>query len=124
MRYLNHPSIDPNEIIGQVNLDEAANVLDVTGEIALFKDINSDLKTYLKASSALSTSYTLTLPPDPGTPGQVLITDGIGNLLFKNPDVGGNRIFVSALNGDDANDGYNQPVKTIKKAAKNLSDKK
>ena len=117
MRYLNHPSIDPNEIIGQVNLDEAANVLDVTGEIALFKDINSDLKTYLKASSALSTSYTLTLPPNSGTPGQVLITDGIGNLLFKNLDVGGNRIFVSALNGDDANDGYNQPVRTIKKAA-------
>jgi hypothetical protein len=117
MRYLNHPSIDPNEIVGQVTLDENANILDVTGEIALFKDPDSDLRTFLKASSSLSNSYTLTLPPNAGTPGQVLTTDGSGNLLFKNPDIGGNRIFVSVLNGDDANDGYNQPVKTIKKAA-------
>jgi hypothetical protein len=117
MRFLNRPTLDVNDSNQSVYLDTTNNVLGVTGEISLSKDISSDLKTFLKASSALTENYTLTLPTDPGLDGQVLATDGNGTLRFTPSDWGGNRIFVSAKNGNDANDGFNQPVKTIKRAA-------
>jgi hypothetical protein len=117
MRYLNNPNLDPNDTNQQSFLDTTDNILGVTGEIALFKNEESELKTFLKASSSLSTDYTISLPPDPGLAGQVLATDGTGTLRFISPDLGGNRIFVSAKNGNDANDGFNQPVRTIKRAA-------
>jgi hypothetical protein len=117
MRYLNHPNLDPNDTNTQSFLNTTDNILGVTGEIALFKNEESELRTLLKASSSLSTDYTISLPPNPGLAGQVLATDGTGTLRFVSPDLGGNRIFVSSKNGNDANDGFNQPVRTIKRAA-------
>lgn len=71
----------------------------------------------LKAPDTLSGSYTLTLPPETGTQGQVLITNGSGQLSFRDSDIyGGNRIYVSEERGNDANDGQSAPVKTVKRA--------
>jgi len=71
----------------------------------------------LKAPDSLADSYTLTLPPETGTQGQVLITDGAGQLSFRDSDIyGGNRIYVSEERGNDANDGQSAPVKSIKRA--------
>jgi hypothetical protein len=40
-----------------------------------------------------------------------------GNLFFNDADIfGGNVIYVSAEQGDDANDGQSAPVKTVKRA--------
>ena len=117
MRYLNNPNLDPNDTNTQSFLNTTDNILGVTGEIALFKNEESELRTLLKASSSLSTDYTISLPPDPGLSGQVLATDGTGTLRFVSSDLGGNRIFVSSKNGNDTNDGFNQPVRTIKRAA-------
>ena len=117
MRFIKRPQIDPNENTQRVSYDSENEILNIAGRLSLFKDGITSTRTLLKSSSALSTDYTLTLPPNPGLPGQVLITDGTGNLSFTTADYGGNRIFVSALNGDDLNDGFNKPVKSIKKAA-------
>jgi hypothetical protein len=115
MRFLNRPQIDNNENTQRAYLNTVTNVFGITGQLALNKDINT--QTFLKASTSLTSNYTLTLPPDSGTDGQVLTTDGTGVLRFTNPDVGGNRIFVSAKNGVDTNDGFNKPVRSIKRAA-------
>ena len=73
----------------------------------------------LKAPDNLPNSYDLTLPLVNGTVGQILKTDGFGNLAFGDPDIfGGNVIYVSAEQGDDDNDGQSAPVKTIKRACK------
>jgi len=73
----------------------------------------------LKAPDNLPNSYDLTLPLVNGTVGQILKTDGNGNLAFGDPDIfGGNVIYVSAEQGDDDNDGQSAPVKTIKRACK------
>lgn len=117
MRFVNRPTIDSNSNTEQFFFDSTNNVLGVTGQVALYKNETESIRTFLKSSSALSSEYTLTLPPNSGSAGQVLTTDGNGTLTFSNPDVGGNRIFVSAKNGDDTNDGFIKPVKSIKKAA-------
>ena len=71
----------------------------------------------LKAPDTLDAGYNLTLPPITGTIGQLLKTDGAGNLSFTDPDIfGGNVVYVSAEQGDDINDGQSAPVKTIKRA--------
>ena len=71
----------------------------------------------IKAPDTLDSGYTMTLPPSRGTVGQLLKTDGFGNLSFTDADVfGGNVIYVSAEQGDDANDGQSAPVKTVKRA--------
>jgi hypothetical protein len=71
----------------------------------------------VKAPDTLPASYTLTLPLVNGTVGQVLATDGNGQLFFNDADIfGGNVIYVSEENGDDANDGQNAPVRTVKRA--------
>jgi hypothetical protein len=69
--------------------------------------------------TGIATIGELTFPIYDGQPGQVLQTDGNGNIVFG---AGGNSgsdtiIFVSATNGDDDNDGILLPVKTIKKGA-------
>ena len=117
MRFLNRPQIEENDNTQQAFLDTVNNVFGVRGELSLYKTGDFNTQTYLKASTSLSSNYTLTLPPNSGVDGQVLTTDGNGTLRFTNPDVGGNRIFVSAKNGDDANDGFNKPVRSIKRAA-------
>ena len=71
----------------------------------------------IKAPNTLDSGYTMTLPPSIGTVGQLLKTDGFGNLEFTDADVfGGNVVYVSAEQGDDANDGQSAPVKTVKRA--------
>jgi hypothetical protein len=73
----------------------------------------------LKAPDNLPNSYNLTLPLVNGTVGQILKTDGNGQLEFGDPDIfGGNVIYVSAEQGDDENDGQSAPVRTIKRACK------
>jgi hypothetical protein len=71
----------------------------------------------IKSPDSLASSYTLTLPPETGTQGQVLITNGLGQLSFRDSDIyGGNRIYVSEERGNDINDGQSAPVKTVKRA--------
>jgi len=71
----------------------------------------------IKAPDVLDSGYQLTLPPTNGTIGQLVKTDGEGNLEFTDSDIfGGNVIYVSAEQGDDANDGQSAPVKTVKRA--------
>ena len=69
---------------------------DVTGNIALktqgavvFEDSSGGEFAAIKAN-ATTTSYSLTLPPADGTCGQVLTTDGSGNLSFA--DAGGGAV--------------------------------
>ena len=69
--------------------------------------------------TGIATIGELTYPMYDGQQGQVLQTDGNGNIVFG---AGGNSgsdtiIFVSSTNGDDENDGILLPVKTIKKGA-------
>jgi hypothetical protein len=79
---------------------------------------NSSEIRYLNVTG-IATIGELTFPEFDGREGQVLQTDGQGNIIFG---VGGKSgsdtiIFVSATNGDDENDGILQPVKTIKRAS-------
>jgi hypothetical protein len=71
----------------------------------------------IKIPTSLNNSYNFTLPPTPGLPGQVLTTDGSGGLTFQQPVAGGHVIYVSKDSGDDANDGINKPVASIKQAS-------
>ena len=71
----------------------------------------------LKSPDTLDAGYNLTLPPKVGTTGQLIATDANGNLFFQDADIfGGNVVYVSAEQGDDANDGQSAPVKTVKRA--------
>ena len=84
-----------------------------------FKELTAsgDAGVSIKAPNTLDSGYQMTLPPSIGTVGQLLKTDGFGNLSFTDPDVfGGNVVYVSAEQGDDANDGQSAPVKTVKRA--------
>lgn len=71
----------------------------------------------IKSPNSLAADYTLTLPTTSGAPGQVLTTNGLGELSFVDSDsFGGNIVYVSAAKGVDTNDGISLPVKTIKRA--------
>jgi len=68
----------------------------------------------------IATINGLTFPTADGQDGQVLITDGQGNIGFATGGGGsGSQVLVrvSQATGNDANDGRTKPVKTIKKAA-------
>jgi len=68
----------------------------------------------------IATINGLTFPIEDGLDGQVLITDGQGNIGFGTGGGGsGSQVLVrvSQATGDDSNDGRTKPVKTIKKAA-------
>lgn len=54
----------------------------------------------LKSPATLSASYTLTMPPDDGTSGQALTTDGSGNLTWE--DSGAGDVFGPASSSDNA----------------------
>ena len=65
----------------------------------------------------ISSSYTLKLPTSLGAAGSVLSIDATGQLEFINSDSSaGSKINVSELFGDDANDGFSRPVRTLKRA--------
>jgi hypothetical protein len=71
----------------------------------------------LRAPDSLDASYSLKLPTATGTVGQLIGTNGLGDLRWYDADVfGGNRVYVSQAKGDDANDGITAPVRTIKRA--------
>jgi hypothetical protein len=64
----------------------------------------------------ITSSYTLKLPTSLGPAGSVLSIDGTGQLQFVNSDSSaGSKISVSELFGDDTNDGFSRPVKTLKR---------
>ena len=68
----------------------------------------------------IATINGLTFPSQDGIDGQVLTTDGQGNIGFATGGGGsGSRVLVkvSQATGDDDNDGRTKPVQTIKKAA-------
>jgi len=84
----------------------------------IFGELDSNGINYvsLKAPDSLAASYTMNWPQIAGTIGQVLSTNGSGQLEFIDADTfGGNRIYVSASKGDDANDGITAPVLTVKR---------
>jgi len=102
-----------------INLKDRVNIEDAN--TLTFKELTAsgDDGVSIKSPDTLADGYTLTLPPVTGTIGQLLKTDGQGNLSFTDPDIfGGNVIYVSEEQGDDANDGQSAPVKTIKRACK------
>jgi len=96
------------------------NSIDVEDANTLtFKELTAsgDAGVGLKAPDTLDQGYRMTLPPSVGTIGQILKTDGNGNLEFTDPDIfGGNVVYVSQEQGDDDNDGQSAPVKTVKRA--------
>ena len=68
----------------------------------------------------IATINGLTFPTEDGLDGQVLITDGQGNIGFATGGGGsGSQVLVrvSQATGSDSNDGRTKPVQTIKKAA-------
>jgi hypothetical protein len=68
----------------------------------------------------IATINGLTFPTEDGLDGQILVTDGQGNIGFATGGGGsGSQVLVrvSQATGDDENDGRTKPVKTIKRAA-------
>ena len=77
---------------------------------------NVTLKT---SNSGVATDYTLTLPARLGKVGQVLSLQEDNTIGFNTGGQGlyENRYYVSAVNGDDTNDGKTLPTKSIRRAA-------
>ena len=97
MKFLNQQPLESFENDRSIYIDTAAKTLGVGGKIALYKNEDiSSIKTNIRASNSLVANYTLTLPPTPGSAGQVLITDGAGNLSFTN---GGGVGTVTSISG-------------------------
>jgi hypothetical protein len=100
--------------------DASASSMSITnsGSVKFFEStINGVNFVGIKSPANLAADYTLTLPNTTGLPGQVISTDGIGNLQFTDADAfAGNRVYVSANKGSDTNDGITGPVRTIKRA--------
>jgi hypothetical protein len=78
-------------------------------------DENAANKISIKIPTSFTGSYDFTLPSTPGLEGQVLRTDGNGNLDWTKLSPGTRTISV-AKSGDDANDGINAPVLTLERA--------
>ena len=71
----------------------------------------------IKVPTAVEADYDFILPPTPGLAGQLLKTDGNGTLSFGPPGFSEYVVYVDQSTGNDANDGINLPVKTIKQAS-------
>ena len=100
-----------------INFKDAVNI--ENAETLTFKELSASGADgiSIKAPNTLDAGYNLTLPSSQGTIGQILSTNGNGELFFNDADIfGGNVIYVSAEQGDDANDGQSAPVKTVKRA--------
>ena len=76
-----------------VTIDSSGNIFTpgylFTKTSIKMEDQNSKTVT-LQSNTSLTNDYTLTFPADAGATGQVLSTDGIGNLSWKNITGGGN----------------------------------
>lgn len=87
------------------------------GDITLTELVaNGTNQIKIKAPESIVSNYTLELPDALGSVGQLLSVTETGKFQFVDPDNGGNRVFVSAKKGNDANNGVSSPVKTIKRA--------
>ena len=81
-------------------------------------DANGTEYVSIRAPESILESYEIRLPDSNGRVGQLLSTDGNGQLKWSPADtLVGNRLYVSAEFGDDTNNGFDAPVKTIKRAA-------
>jgi hypothetical protein len=102
-----------------------ADLVMVGGKVISLHELvgNGTNKVNLSAPDDLPLDYTLKFPQVQGTAGQVMAIGEDGQLGFVAPDrFGGNRVYVSADRGDDANDGVNAPVKSVKRAAQIASE--
>jgi len=90
---------DANKAVDEIII---GNSTTVGGGIKLNEGTNNGTDNIIiKAPNTLAASYTLTLPPDDGTPGQFLKTDGSGVLSFDT-------IFSSfTITGDTGSDTFN-----------------
>lgn len=107
----------------KIKIDASSAQLDADlvmagGQVISLYDLANSGKISIEAPSSVPLDYTLKLPVAQGTAGQMVQLGENGQLDFVAPDqFGGNRVYVSADRGDDANDGVNAPVKTLKRAA-------
>jgi len=76
----------------------------IDGELRLY---DSDASQYIglktPATGSLTTSYTLTLPVDDGTSGQILQTDGTGTLTWATPSGGSSVVTFAEFTADQDN---------------------
>lgn len=83
-----------------------------------FNDATNTNFVTIKAPDNVEFSYDLKLPARQPIDRSILALDGNGNLEWGSPDsFGGNRVYVSDRKGDDANDGVNAPVRSLKRGA-------
>jgi len=113
--------VDGNE---QIRVTASSTQLQNTVEVEdaneiRFKELTASGQNYvgIKAPDNLLDNYTLNLPPNQGTLGQLLSSSGTGFLDWVDADIfSGNSIYVSSEKGNDTNDGINAPVRTVKRA--------
>ena len=87
-------------------------------------EINGLNNVGISAPDSLPGSYNLKFPQVLGTDGTLVGLGTNGQLEFVNPDIyGGNSVYVSVANGNDANDGVAKPVQTLKRALQIASGK-
>ena len=91
--------VDANKALDEVVIGNEAST---SGRLKLNEATNNGTDSVtIQTPASLGSSYTLTLPPDDGTPGQFLKTDGSGVLTFET-------IFSNIeLAGDTGTDTYN-----------------
>ena len=85
-----------------------------TNNLYLYDGVNS---VRLKAPAGLAANYVLTLPPDDGTPGQSLRTDGAGNLAWVTSAGGGGTVMDVTASAPLASSGGTNPNLTITQAS-------
>jgi hypothetical protein len=116
--YFNNIEIQGTSTFGEISELNVSGIVSTVNlgvsSIATIQDLNVDGDINVSGSSTISG---LTFPTEIGKKGQVLFTDGLGNLGFTTaPGLSVNRIYVST-SGDDQNDGKTLPVRTIKRAS-------
>ena len=110
-------------IIDPISATLEADLVMVGGQVISLHDLTNTGKVNISAADSVPLDYSLKFPAAPGTNGQIMAVDGTGQLSFVAPDrFGGNRVYVSADRGDDANDGINAPVRTVKRATQIASE--
>ena len=102
-----------NTLVANAGIVSSITIAGINSTTGLSRNVT--LKT---SSSGIATDYTLTLPARLGKVGQVLSLQADNTIGFNTGGQGlyENRYYVSAVNGDDTNDGKTLPTKTIKRA--------
>ncbi len=104
-------------IISAIDGNGAQGIVTFQSRIGISSNGNTITIAPPSAGAGITQSYEIILPPRVGTDGQTLTIGPNGQLGFTTAGLYENRFYVSAANGDDANDGRALPVKTIKRAA-------